>query len=104
MTDENRRADGLDVELVRYPPIRGVLGSVGKDDGGSIAVAVLDADWRDSGRGDTVDPDNPVVRMAAYLAINQHGDEPPFPLVEAQGLDHYRIHSSYFDKAEAALK
>lgn len=103
-THHNRHPDRLDVELVRYPPIRGVLGSVGKDDGGWIAVAVLDTDWRESGRGDTVDPDDPVVRVAAYLAINEHGDEPPFPVVEAQGSDHYRIHPSYFAKAEAALE
>jgi hypothetical protein len=26
--------------------------------------------------GDTDDPDDPVLRMAAYLTVNEHGDEP----------------------------
>lgn len=49
MGTDNRHPDGLDVELVRYPPIRGVLGSGGKGDAGWVAGAVLDTDWRQKG-------------------------------------------------------
>ena len=78
-------------------------GSVGKADGGYVAVAILDADWMKSGRGDTVDPMNPEVRLAAYLAVNEPAGENPWPLVTAKGVDHYRVDSSYFAQAEAQL-
>lgn len=96
-------SDRLDVELSRDASLRGVVGSVGKRFGGHIAVAILDADWMASGRGNTVNPDDPIARLAAHLAINQHGDEYPWPLVSAKGTDHYRIDSSFFSKAEEQL-
>jgi len=96
-------ANDIDVELQRDASLRGVVGSVGKSDGGHIAVAVLDNDWMASGRGSQVDPDDPVVRLAAHLAVNEPGDEYPWPLVPVKGVDHYRIDSSFFTKAGQQL-
>ncbi len=93
----------IDVELQRDAALRGVVGSVGKQTGGHIAVAILDSDWATSGRGEYVDPSDPVVRMAAHLAINEHDGEYPWPLVQAKGLQHYRIDSSFFEMAERRL-
>ena len=96
-------ADDLDVELTRDASLRAVVGSVSKADGGQVTVAVLDADWMRSGRGDTVDPFDPVVRLAVHLAVNEFGPEYPWPLVQSKGIDHYRVDSSFFAKAEEHL-
>jgi hypothetical protein len=96
-------ADEVDVELTRDASLRAAVGSVGKSSGGHIAVAILNADWMASGRGETVDPDDPIARLAAHLSINESGSEFPWPLVKSKGADHYRIDSSYFAKAEVRL-
>jgi hypothetical protein len=56
-----------------------------------------------NGRANWVDPGDPVVRMAAYLAVNEPGNEEPRLNVTVKGQEHYRVDSAYFAKAEARL-
>jgi hypothetical protein len=98
--------EGLDVELKRDASLRGVTGSVGRPDAGSLAVAILDVDWRSAEMGDQVPADSDVARMAAYLAVNESGDElppSPWPPVNVGKLDHYRVDSSYIVEAAKRL-
>ena len=94
----------MDVELKRYPPIRGVVGSVGRPNDEPLAVVILDADWRRAGLGNMVPEDSPIALLAAHLAINEPGGEQPWRNVNVQGLEHYRVDSRYVAEASRRLE
>lgn len=58
----------MEVHLDRHDPMNGCVGSADAPSGARILVAVLDEDWGDVfGEGQSVTPDDPVARHAAWL-------------------------------------
>lgn len=53
--------------------------------------------------GIAVPPDSQIARLAAHLAVNEHGGEAPWPDIDVKGSKHYRVDSSYIYKAAKAL-
>jgi len=105
MTDMSAFPEGIDVELKRDLSLRGVVGSVGRQDQGPVAVAILDSEWRAADQGMTVPDDSPVARFAAHLAINEPGGELPGEgLIEVKGLAHYPVRAEYIMEAAKRLR
>jgi hypothetical protein len=105
MTDMAPFPEGIDVELKRDISLRGVVGSVGRHDRGPVAVAILDSEWRAADQGMTVPDGSPIAQLAAHLAVNEPGGEPPGEgLIEVKGLAHYPVRAEYIIEAAKQLR
>ena len=104
MPDASPFPDEIDVELKRDISLRGVVGTVGRQHQGPVAVVILDSEWRAAEQGMTVPADAPVALLAAHLAINEPGGELPGEgLIEVKGLAHYPVRAEYVIEAAKRL-
>lgn len=104
MTDTHQPSEN-NVELQRDISLLGVRGLVPKVGGGTVAVVLLDSAWTAAEISETASPDHPVAKLAAYLAVNEPGGEPPSEMspIEVKGSKYYLVDSSYVVEAARRL-
>jgi len=105
VTDTGHLPPEVDVELKEDISLRGVIGSVGKVGGGIVAVAILNSAWTAAEISETVPADHPVAKLAAHLAVNEPGGEPPGAMspIEVKEKKYYLVDSSYIVEAARRL-